>query len=314
MKYAHRKRNFGGQDFIVEEGASLRELQAVIRLSDPKQMQVKLKINESVVDMVHVGMPASIRLVGLKDVVLTGTVIQINQFSEPTSWRQANVKEYAAIVKIDNQDDRLRSGMSAEVAIVCQHLPNTLQVPLQALHAHGPDYYCFQKTQDGYLARKVSIGPTNDKYVVITDGLGVEEEVSLNPRRYLGEVELPELTAEEAQQVVKRRVISPEVAARASSVAPNGSKKYPPGSRQGQGQAEGPRRSGSSSGGASSMFDRFDKNKDGKLNMDELPEGMRSRLAQADTSGDGVIDRAELTIAVGNRGGGGRGRDSGAGG
>ena len=314
VKYAHRKNRHGGQDFVVEEGAMLRELQAVIRLPDPSRMQVKLKINESVVDMVRSGMPASIRLIGLKDVVLAGTVERVNQYSEPSSWRKANVKEYAAIVRIDHQDDRLRSGMTAEVTIVCQYIPNVMQVAVQTVHHHGPDYYCFVKTKDGYQARKVAIGATNDKHVVITDGLTEGEEVTLNPRRFLGEVELPKLTAEEAQQVVKSGKISPELAARASSAVPNGSRRSPGERPRGSGQAGGPGRSGSSADRTGSMFDRFDKNKDGKLAMDELPERMRSWLAQADTSGDGVIDRSELTAAMGNRGEGGRRRGSGAGG
>ena len=105
-------------------------------------------------------------------------------------------------------------------------------VPTQARHAHGSNnYYCFLKTQDGHEARKVSIGPTNDKYVVITDGLAVDEEVTLNPRRFLGEVELPVLTAGEAQQVVKSVPISPGLAAGASSVSPDGAGKSAGGRR-----------------------------------------------------------------------------------
>lgn len=40
---------------------------------------------------------------------------------------------------------------------------------------------------------------------------------------------------------------------------------------------------------------RFDANKDGKLQISELPEARRARLAKADANADGVLTVAELT-------------------
>ena len=39
----------------------------------------------------------------------------------------------------------------------------------------------------------------------------------------------------------------------------------------------------------------FDKNGDGKLAKDELPERMQSLMDRADANKDGFVDRAELT-------------------
>ena len=137
--------------------------------------------------------------------------------------------------------------------------------------------------------------------------------MSLNPRRFLEDAGLPELTAEEAQLVVKRARITPELAARASS-APTGSRTFA-GSGPGHGEiAEETGHFGPPSGGARETFARLDQNHDGKLDIEELPEGMRAVLAQADTSGDGTIDPEELATAMGNMRGDGHGPGSGAGG
>jgi EF hand len=45
----------------------------------------------------------------------------------------------------------------------------------------------------------------------------------------------------------------------------------------------------------SALVARLDANKDGKLQLTELPERMRERLATADTDKDGVLSVAELT-------------------
>ena len=43
------------------------------------------------------------------------------------------------------------------------------------------------------------------------------------------------------------------------------------------------------------LIQRFDANKDGKLQVSELPDRLRERLAKADTNSDGVLTAAELT-------------------
>ena len=59
---------------------------------------------------------------------------------------------------------------------------------------------------------------------------------------------------------------------------------------------------------ASRMFEQNDKDKDGKLTGDEIPERMRQNLARVDTNSDGAIDRPELEKMMTMMGGGpGRG-------
>jgi hypothetical protein len=45
---------------------------------------------------------------------------------------------------------------------------------------------------------------------------------------------------------------------------------------------------------------RLDANADGVLATDELPAGMEANFKSADTNGDGLIDRGELTTAARN--------------
>ena len=45
------------------------------------------------------------------------------------------------------------------------------------------------------------------------------------------------------------------------------------------------------------LFQRFDKDGDGKIALKDLPERMRERLARADTNNDGQVKRDELTKA-----------------
>lgn len=204
VKYAHENDRRGDQEFIVEEGAMIRERQTIILLPNADAMQVKLTINESLIQYVRPGLPASITPVGVGDRVLRGTVQKVNQYPEPSGWRRANVKEYLAFVSVDQTIPELKAGLTAAVTIECTRLPNSLQVPVQAIFAHGERMYCFAYSAGNWEAREVKPGPTNDKFFVITSGLDEGDRVTLNPRGVVDQVKLPELTPEERQRAVRR--------------------------------------------------------------------------------------------------------------
>lgn len=200
--YAHETDRRGENDFIVEEGAVIRERQTIIRLPSDTSMRAVVTVNESLVQYVKPGMAATITPVGV-DRVLRGTVERVNRYAEPSGWRRANVKEYKAFVQIADSAVNVRSGMTAGVVIRCDYVPDTLQVPVQAIYAHGDQYYCFVEEQSGLEARTVVCGPTNDRFFVVHDGLAEGDRVAMNPRRYRDLVNLPELPRERRQRIVR---------------------------------------------------------------------------------------------------------------
>src|SRR5678815_5760913 len=94
-----RSSRFGssGQQSPVEEGAMVRESQALVRLPDLSRMQVKVMIHESRVDQMKRGIPARIVI---QDQDYTGNVISIANQPQGSSWMSANVKEYEAKISI----------------------------------------------------------------------------------------------------------------------------------------------------------------------------------------------------------------------
>ena len=193
--FAHENGGRGDDDFIVKDGTLVRERQVVFRLPNKAKMQVKLKINESLIKYVRAGAPATIRPVGLSGMELKGIVERVNEYSEPTGWRKQNVKKYGAIVQIQMGSKLLRNGMSTAVTIECDFVPDVLQVPVQAIYPHGKEAYCFVKTSSdtGWEAKKVTRGLTNEKTFVIENGLSENDVVSLNPKKLLSKVRLPKL-------------------------------------------------------------------------------------------------------------------------
>jgi hypothetical protein len=134
--------------------------------------------------------------------VIKGTVDRVNQYAEPSGWRRANVKEYKALVKVDDPATELRSGMTASVTIRSQFVPDALQVPVQAVYAHGDKHYCFVSEGGKLKAQPVKCGPTNDRFFVIEEGITEADRIALNPRSFVAQVDLPELKREDKQRAV----------------------------------------------------------------------------------------------------------------
>jgi hypothetical protein len=159
-------------------------------------------INESLIQHVKQGMPAAVKLVGGDGKVLKGRVSKVNQYAEPTNWRRANVKDYKAYVAIEAEPGQLKTGMTASVTISAMYVPDSLVTPVQSVYAHGDKLYCFVQEGKSIVPQEVTVGPTNDRYFVVESGLGVDDQVALNPRALASQVALPEISAEAKQQAV----------------------------------------------------------------------------------------------------------------
>jgi RND family efflux transporter MFP subunit len=176
---------------LVAEGRLVRERQVLIRLPDPKRMQVIARVSESRIDKVKPGMRAKIRLDAFTNTELTGTVRSVSEYPLPAASLYSSIKEYGAEVTIDAPPHGVRSGMTAQVAIQVEQRENALQVPVQAVLERGKRFFCLVADND-LEAREVSIGSANEQSVVIEKGLTAGEQVVLAPQIYESQVHLPE--------------------------------------------------------------------------------------------------------------------------
>lgn len=279
-------------EFVVEAGAVVREQQPIIRLPDANAMQVKATINESRINSVRTGMPVAIRVEALRDELLQGEVTKVNQYAEPQGWG-STVKKYATFVQIKDPPPELRAGMNAEVRIYVERMPEALQIPVQAIAEYKEHFFCLLDTPQGLQTKEVARGPSNDKAMVILDGLSEGDSVVLDPRSR-SELVFPDLPD---PTPVADTVKPPSATPVAMKEAPKGEK-----GGKGRGGPRGPVNGPPSAADLLAGYMESDANKDGKLQASEvesLPEFSRRGLADADTNKDTELDTGELTTAAG---------------
>ncbi|HKA06351.1 MAG TPA: hypothetical protein VKD71_03780, partial [Gemmataceae bacterium] len=107
----------------------------------------------------------------------------VGTLANSEGWRQT-VKEYmveADIIDLPTSAG-LKPGMTAEVKIHVQTLPDTLMVPVQAVTEYEGKPVCYVKKGRSLERVMVDVGDSNDQYIQIVGGLGEGDEVALDAR------------------------------------------------------------------------------------------------------------------------------------
>lgn len=101
---------------------------------DLTKMQIEVNVSEADIGRVREGQEAEYTLDGYQDSIFTGKVTQVRLDSTTTS----NVVTYTVIVSVDNEDLKLKPGMTANVSIITKRSKDVMCVPTVAMK-YTPD-------------------------------------------------------------------------------------------------------------------------------------------------------------------------------
>lgn len=152
------------QQTPIQEGATVREQQRLIRLPDTSTMKVVVRINEAMVGRLYEGQRARVRIVGVPNYIWA-TLTKISVLAD-SGQRQFNpdVKEYPIDLTLDETPPGLKPGMGAAAEVFVDLAENALAVPLASIYSAGQDAYVFARENDQFLPRKIRVGRTDDAY------------------------------------------------------------------------------------------------------------------------------------------------------
>ena len=144
------------------------------------RMHISAAVSEADIGQVHVGQPVDFNVDAFPDEIFHGAVVQVRM--APTTI--SNVVTYETIIGVDNPEQRLFPGMTADVSILVAQHPRVAAVPNAALRFTPPDGTQFEqappvKLERGQrLAYALSGGGPKLKALVfragITDGVVTE--------------------------------------------------------------------------------------------------------------------------------------------
>lgn len=126
-----------------------------------------LAINEVDVPSISVGQKVDLTFDALLDLQLAGTVTQIDQIGIVTS----NVVSNGVTIAFDQQDDRIKNGMTVNADIIISAKDDIIIVPTSALKTQNNQTYVQMKNSDGVKMAAVEIGIADDTSTEIISGL-----------------------------------------------------------------------------------------------------------------------------------------------
>ncbi|MFO0427360.1 MAG: efflux RND transporter periplasmic adaptor subunit [Planctomyces sp.] len=312
--YASQKSS-RSEPVVIEEGASVRERQAIINLPDLEMMKIDARIHESKISRVSVGQPVEIEVDALPGETYRGVLQTVSSVPMPGSWPNTDLKEYEASIEIKEDSAKVRKlkpGMNAEVRIIVEdRAEDVLQVPVQAIVSFSGQYFAYVAADKAPERREIKVGDANDEYMEILDGIKAGDRVVMSPRTYFSR-ELSELESRLSDQVEanRERVVVPKGAGTSDSGRPPGGERSG-GERSGGGR-EGGGRDGRAASGASgngppgnagggapggrdpkAMFESQDANKDGVITKDEARRPEFFERMDADKNGKVTLEELQ---------------------
>lgn len=175
--------NRWSSESLIEEGATVRNRQEIIKLPDTSRMKVTVKVHESHVNMIRPGLPAFVILDSMPDERFAGVVDRVGLLPDTQSrWGNPNLKVYNTDIHITDKLPDVKPGVSAKAEIIITNIDNALSIPIQAVTTlKGKQVAYRARGNTSSEPQPVETGLYNTKYVQILDGLQEGDRVLLAP-------------------------------------------------------------------------------------------------------------------------------------
>ncbi len=192
----HVESNGWGSSTSIKEGVAVRYRQPILSIPDLNHMQVNTSVHETVVNRVHEGMRATVRIDAFPDRCYDAVVHSLDVLPDPGTWISSDTRTYKTVVTIPEQVQGIKPGMTAVVEIQLDHLTDVLCVPVQAIVQRGGKSWCYMNKNGQLRKTLVAIGQTNCQYAEIRDGLVAGDQIVLNTTTILDATDDPEIAAD----------------------------------------------------------------------------------------------------------------------
>ncbi|MFI5401454.1 MAG: efflux RND transporter periplasmic adaptor subunit [Planctomycetota bacterium] len=176
------RRDYRDNEPPLAEGVEVRERQEMIYLPTAQSMLAEVKIHESSLKKVQVGMPCRVTVDAVPNRIFRGVVAKIAVLPDAQSGWMGNpdLKVYNSEIHLDDGAD-LRAGMSCRVEIVVETYEKALYVPVQCVVREGRRTVVYKPSSSGPVAVPVEIGFDNNSMVRILSGVAAGDKVLMNP-------------------------------------------------------------------------------------------------------------------------------------
>ena len=154
-------------------------------LPDPSSMRVDTEVSEFDVAKVRVGAPVELNLDAYPDSVFRGEVSAVAALARPkiskVSGQAIGVKIFDVSIKVLDQDERLKPGLSTTVQILVSENPNVLYLPVAGIFVDELEKTVVYVKREGRAEKRlVTLAGSTDRVAIVESGVDDGAEILLD--------------------------------------------------------------------------------------------------------------------------------------
>lgn len=162
----------------VQEGDTPWPGQPIIELPDLSEIEVITNVSEVDVAKVKNGQRVEVRLDAFPESLFTGVVRSVATLAREKSGDNP-VKVFEVSVLVDTPSPILRPGMTASSTIITEEIPDTVWIPIDAVHRTADTTVAHVMKGARSVVTPIELGAKNENHVVVVGGLEEGQTVAL---------------------------------------------------------------------------------------------------------------------------------------
>jgi HlyD family secretion protein len=170
----------------ITVGVTPFEGMELIYLPDPSSMRVDTEVSEFDVAKVRVGAPVELRLDAYPEASFRGEVASVaalaRQKISRVSGQAIGIKVFDVAIRVLDQDERLKPGLSTTAQILVSENPGVLYVPVAGVFVDELEQTVVYVKEGGRAEKRaVEIGGSTDRVAIVLSGVEEGAEILLDP-------------------------------------------------------------------------------------------------------------------------------------
>jgi len=152
----------------------------IAELPDPSSLRVTARVDETERGELATKQPVTVHLDAIPDQQFAGKVDEIGTIaSEDYTAGWPIPRNFDLRITLEQLDPRLRPGMTAQITIVVNRIPDVLVIPTAATFQKEGETFAYVWTGSNFREQKIEVSRRSGDRVVISKGLEAGERIAL---------------------------------------------------------------------------------------------------------------------------------------
>jgi RND family efflux transporter MFP subunit len=153
----------------------------IAELPDASSLRIAGRVDETERGRLALEQPVTVQLDAIPDRQFTGSVEEIGTIASlDFSGNWPFPLNFNLRIALDQQDPRLKPGMTAQVTVVVDRIPNAITIPSQAMFQKSGQTVAYVWNGSEFREQVISIGRTSRDRILVAKGLNPGDRVALN--------------------------------------------------------------------------------------------------------------------------------------